>query len=408
MMSSFLSRKKAAQTTASIPPRPAQPQGLDITTISLPTPHGSGAPPNHSKKAGYQGTYRPADYSYTTHGGLPSPPITPDAHSMSGGMQHQQNAYLSSHDRPSQSHKRPPGRMPSIEKLAVHSPNAAHHYLPSQGRPTAQESYYSTSPARQPAYDARHDSQSSSLSSSSSDLLSDPAHDRSSSATTASSQSTKSYYRDSGDQSRHQSAPAYGATSHSSSSRPDSHYQAAPLRAAPAQDYKQLPAPIPHPAYQAQPHRQQAQPAAHVSSQHMVSEPSSSTATMTASPSLSCTSSLRKTSSRYALVDFNFIKTLGTGSFGRVHLVRSCHNSRYYAVKVLNKERVVKMKQVEHTNSEREMLERVRHPFLVNLWGTFKDSANLYMVMDFVSGGELFSLLRKSQVRQSLPLLSVG
>lgn len=107
---------------------------------------------------------------------------------------------------------------------------------------------------------------------------------------------------------------------------------------------------------------------------------------------------MRKTSSRYALGDFNFMRTLGTGSFGRVHLVRSCHNTRYYAIKVLNKERVVKMKQVEHTNSEREMLERVRHPFLVNLWGTFKDPANLYMVMDFVSGGELFSLLRKSQV----------
>lgn len=89
---------------------------------------------------------------------------------------------------------------------------------------------------------------------------------------------------------------------------------------------------------------------------------------------------------------------LGTGSFGRVHLVRSKHNGRFYAVKVLNKEKVIKMKQVEHTNSEREMLVRVRHPFLVNLWGTFQDVNNLYMVMDFVAGGELFSLLRKSQV----------
>ncbi|GAA5980282.1 hypothetical protein JCM11641_005528 [Rhodosporidiobolus odoratus] len=116
------------------------------------------------------------------------------------------------------------------------------------------------------------------------------------------------------------------------------------------------------------------------------------------SPTPSQTSSLsRKTSSRYNLSDFTFIRTLGTGSFGRVHLVRSQHNSRSYAIKVLSKERVVKMKQVEHTNSEREMLERVRHPFLVNLWGTFKDSKNLYMVMDFVAGGELFSLLRKSQ-----------
>lgn len=120
------------------------------------------------------------------------------------------------------------------------------------------------------------------------------------------------------------------------------------------------------------------------------------------SPSLSrgsSTSTSRRTTSRYSLADFTFIRTLGTGSFGRVHLVRSQHNSRSYAIKVLSKERVIKMKQVEHTNSEREMLERVRHPFLVNLWGTFKDSRNLYMVMDFVAGGELFSLLRKSQVR---------
>ena len=137
--------------------------------------------------------------------------------------------------------------------------------------------------------------------------------------------------------------------------------------------------------------------------QRPVSDASMSTAAMsersTFSPAISQTSSMaRKTSSRYTLSDFNFIRTLGTGSFGRVHLVRSCHNTRFYAIKVLNKERVVRMKQVEHTNSEREMLERVRHPFLVNLWGTFKDAKNLYMVMDFVSGGELFSLLRKSQV----------
>lgn len=105
----------------------------------------------------------------------------------------------------------------------------------------------------------------------------------------------------------------------------------------------------------------------------------------------------RKTCSRYALCDFDLIRTLGTGSFGRVHLSKSRHNGRGYAIKVLNKKRVVSLKQVEHTNSERQMLAAVRHPFLVNLWGTFADSYNLYMVMDFVSGGELFNLLRKSQ-----------
>ena len=107
----------------------------------------------------------------------------------------------------------------------------------------------------------------------------------------------------------------------------------------------------------------------------------------------------RQTKGKYSLEDFSLQRTLGTGSFGRVHLVQSRHNHRFYAIKVLKKAQVVKMKQVEHTNDERRMLQRVKHPFLITLWGTFQDSKNLYMVMDFVEGGELFSLLRKSQVR---------
>ena len=110
------------------------------------------------------------------------------------------------------------------------------------------------------------------------------------------------------------------------------------------------------------------------------------------------TPAVRTTKGKYSLSDFLIQRTLGTGSFGRVHLVQSKHNQRFYAVKVLKKQQVVKMKQVEHTNDERRMLQKVKHPFLVTLWGTFQDSKNLYMVMDFVEGGELFSLLRKSQV----------
>ncbi|KAI1111549.1 Pkinase-domain-containing protein [Nemania sp. NC0429] len=107
-------------------------------------------------------------------------------------------------------------------------------------------------------------------------------------------------------------------------------------------------------------------------------------------------SEARVTKGKYSLNDFDLLRTLGTGSFGRVHLVQSKHNQRFYAVKVLKKAQVVKMKQVEHTNDERRMLGEVKHPFLITLWGTFQDTRNLYMVMDFVEGGELFSLLRKS------------
>jgi protein kinase A len=59
------------------------------------------------------------------------------------------------------------------------------------------------------------------------------------------------------------------------------------------------------------------------------------------------------------------------------------------------------MKQVEHTNNEQHMLEHVQHPFIINLWGSFQDAGNLYMVMDFVPGGELFTLLRRSNVSAS-------
>ncbi|KAI5781144.1 kinase-like domain-containing protein [Geopyxis carbonaria] len=106
---------------------------------------------------------------------------------------------------------------------------------------------------------------------------------------------------------------------------------------------------------------------------------------------------VRNTKGKYTLSDFMIQRTLGTGSFGRVHLVQSRHNLRFYAIKVLKKGQVVKMKQVEHTNDERKMLQKVKHPFLITLWGTFQDNRNLYMVMDFIEGGELFSLLRKSQ-----------
>lgn len=115
----------------------------------------------------------------------------------------------------------------------------------------------------------------------------------------------------------------------------------------------------------------------------------------------------RQTKGKYTLTDFKIERTLGTGSFGRVHLVQSKHNQRYYAVKVLKKQQVVKMKQIEHTNDERKMLQRCKHPFLITLWGTFQDSKNLYMVMDFIEGGELFSLLRKSQVSEEQPTLKL-
>lgn len=95
--------------------------------------------------------------------------------------------------------------------------------------------------------------------------------------------------------------------------------------------------------------------------------------------------------------DFVILQTLGTGSFGRVHLVKLRSTGKFFAMKVLKKAEVVRLKQVEHTINEKTILEQIDHPYLVHLYGTFQDAHNLYMVLEYVVGGELFSFLRKSQ-----------
>ena len=74
------------------------------------------------------------------------------------------------------------------------------------------------------------------------------------------------------------------------------------------------------------------------------------------------------------LDDFDRIKTLGTGSFGRVMLVKHKASKTYHAMKILDKSKVVKLKQVEHTMNEKRILAAIRCPFLVNMEFHFKVS----------------------------------
>ena len=66
--------------------------------------------------------------------------------------------------------------------------------------------------------------------------------------------------------------------------------------------------------------------------------------------------------------DFKLLKTLGTGTFGRVYLCSlPLSQTRYFAIKMLKKLQVVRLKQVEHIISERNILATVKHPFIVRL-----------------------------------------
>ncbi|KJA18599.1 hypothetical protein HYPSUDRAFT_144816 [Hypholoma sublateritium FD-334 SS-4] len=102
------------------------------------------------------------------------------------------------------------------------------------------------------------------------------------------------------------------------------------------------------------------------------------------------------------LSDFEVRGALGTGTFGKVLLVRHRNSPQsgaqnHFAMKILRKTEIVRLRQVEHVNAERYILSRVHHPFVVDLFATFQDSLNVYMLMSYVPGGELFTHLRRAQ-----------
>ncbi|KAG0308759.1 hypothetical protein BGZ97_013265 [Linnemannia gamsii] len=89
--------------------------------------------------------------------------------------------------------------------------------------------------------------------------------------------------------------------------------------------------------------------------------------------------------------DFDILRVLGVGSFGKVYQVRKKDTGRIYAMKVLVKKQVIEQKQVEHTIAERNVLvQALQSPFIVGLKFSFQTSTKLYLVQDFMNGGELF------------------
>lgn len=96
---------------------------------------------------------------------------------------------------------------------------------------------------------------------------------------------------------------------------------------------------------------------------------------------------------KVSLEDFQLLKTVGKGSFGKVIQVKHKKDGRVYAMKVLKKDHIIKRKQFDHTMTERRILQEVDHPFIVSLRFAFQTTSKLYMVFDFFNGGELFHYL---------------
>uniref|UniRef100_A0A7N4NXN1 non-specific serine/threonine protein kinase n=1 Tax=Sarcophilus harrisii TaxID=9305 RepID=A0A7N4NXN1_SARHA len=105
-----------------------------------------------------------------------------------------------------------------------------------------------------------------------------------------------------------------------------------------------------------------------------------------------------KTRTKATMNDFDYLKLLGKGTFGKVILVREKATGRYYAMKILRKEVIIAKDEVAHTVTESRVLQNTRHPFLTALKYAFQTNDRLCFVMEYANGGELFFHLSRERV----------
>ena len=115
----------------------------------------------------------------------------------------------------------------------------------------------------------------------------------------------------------------------------------------------------------------------------------------------------------FNIESFDPIRTIGTGkttgfhihsgnhlisgTFGRVQLVCHRDTNAYYALKIMSITRIIESKQVEHVRNEKNILSLIDHPFLVRLQWTTHTNASLYLLLEYLPGGELFQMMRKRE-----------
>jgi p70 ribosomal S6 kinase len=92
---------------------------------------------------------------------------------------------------------------------------------------------------------------------------------------------------------------------------------------------------------------------------------------------------------------FDLLKLIGEGAFGKVILVKNILNNEFYAMKVISKKLLKKKNNIQYMKSERDILTKLDHPFIVSLRFAFQSESKLFLVMDFLSGGELFFHLKR-------------
>merc|ERR1712110_1321087 len=104
---------------------------------------------------------------------------------------------------------------------------------------------------------------------------------------------------------------------------------------------------------------------------------------------------LRMKRCKLTVTDFIPLKVIGKGAFGEVRLVQKGDTGHVYAMKAVRKNEIVAKEQVAHVKAERDILVVADHQWVVKMYYSFQDEEMLYLVMEFLPGGDLMSLLMK-------------
>jgi len=118
---------------------------------------------------------------------------------------------------------------------------------------------------------------------------------------------------------------------------------------------------------------------------------------------------LRLKRSRLGVEDFDALKVIGKGAFGEVRLVQKRDTGHVYAMKVLRKSAMVEKEQVAHVRAERDILVEADHQWVVKMFYSFQDAVNLYLIMEFLPGGDMMTLLiKKDKLSEECTQLYIG
>lgn len=96
--------------------------------------------------------------------------------------------------------------------------------------------------------------------------------------------------------------------------------------------------------------------------------------------------------------DFETLTIIGRGAFGEVRVCRKKDDKKIYAMKIMKKSEMLKKNQVQHIRAERDVLALADNPWVVKLHYSFQDDKNLYLVMEYLPGGDLMTILMKYDI----------